>query len=154
DQRSSIYANSAGGLHYDIITTMLTFDSNQARNPPDKGVVEHDALGHPLEYVDQVISAQHMRQLVQQKELDLLGRNRRQTADRPKDRGPEVTDHDRHLRHARFDKQDRLQKLESRSKNVQPLLPYIGRQADSASAHPPRSRPTADLSEIEEDEPE
>ena len=80
-QRSDVQGDVAARRHGEIIAAVLALASNARADPPDRRMVEEHRLDGRLHEVDEVIVAADVCELVCQKKLDLLGRQRGEGAD-------------------------------------------------------------------------
>ena len=61
-------------LHRHIVATMLALDSHLRGDPPNGRVIEEQCLGDALQAVDEVVVSSHVRQLVRNDGVELIGR--------------------------------------------------------------------------------
>ncbi len=87
----------------DVVAAVLALRANAVREPPHRRMVEEQRLDDRLQHVDGVVVPANVRQLVRENRFDLRRRQRRERRDRQQNRGPQPSDHGRHVDERRFD---------------------------------------------------
>ena len=87
----------------DVIAAVFALHADPIREPPDRRVIKEQRLDNGLQHVDRVVVAANVRELVREDRFDLRRRQRRERRDGQQNRGPQPSDHHRHVDQRRFD---------------------------------------------------